>query len=58
MKIKWCEVTTLSKTLTLIVFILFPFIAFYLGIQYQKLLERADRAPAGVSVECKLPVKP
>lgn len=32
-------VTPLSKTLVLIIFILFPFIAFYLGTSYQKTFE-------------------
>ena len=34
MNIKWNKVTTLSKTLALIIFIVFPFIGFYLGVQY------------------------
>lgn len=33
-------VTTFSKTLALILFIAFPFVGFYLGIQYQKGLDR------------------
>ena len=33
-------VTTFSKTLALIMFIVFPFAGFYLGMQYQKGLDR------------------
>ncbi|HET9947236.1 MAG TPA: hypothetical protein VFQ63_04205 [Patescibacteria group bacterium] len=33
---KLTTVTTLSKTLALILFIGLPFLAFYLGMQYQK----------------------
>jgi len=42
MKIIWNKVTTLSKTLALIILIAFPLIAFYLGIQYQSLVDRAN----------------
>ncbi|MCX6788942.1 MAG: hypothetical protein NTZ36_03655 [Candidatus Jorgensenbacteria bacterium] len=45
MKIKWNEVTTLSKTVALIVFIALPFIAFYLGIKYQELVQYGNCAP-------------
>ena len=33
-------VTTFSKTLALIMFIAFPFLGFYLGMQYQKGLDK------------------
>ncbi len=36
MKIKWNQVTWYSKTLALAMFIIFPILAFYLGIVYQK----------------------
>lgn len=51
MKIKFREVTTLSKTLALITFILFPLVAFYLGIQYQKLVDCANRGLTNISAE-------
>lgn len=34
MNIKWNKVTTLSKTLAMIIFIAFPFAGFYLGMRY------------------------
>lgn len=34
-------VTPLSKTIAFILFILFPFIGFYLGMQYQKTMDAA-----------------
>jgi hypothetical protein len=33
-------VTPLSKTIALVMFVAFPFAGFYLGIQYQKALDR------------------
>jgi len=43
MKINWHEVTTFSKALAFTIFIIFPFAAFYLGIQYQRLVDRANK---------------
>jgi len=37
---KYNTVTTLSKTIALILFISLPFIGFYLGMQYQKGLDQ------------------
>lgn len=57
---KYTTVTTLSKTLALIMFIVFPFIGFYLGMQYQKGLDVAiqtvDQAPVrkACTMEAKL----
>ena len=36
-KVKWNEVTPLSKYLAMALFIAMPFIGFYLGMQYQKM---------------------
>lgn len=57
---KYTTVTTLSKTLALILFIALPFIGFYLGMQYQKGLDVAiqtvDQIPVGkaCTMEAKL----
>ncbi|TSC52324.1 MAG: hypothetical protein LiPW41_535 [Parcubacteria group bacterium LiPW_41] len=53
MEIKLREVTTLSKILAMIVFIAFPIIAFFLGIQYQKLVDYTDKGPISISVQNK-----
>jgi len=37
-KVAWNEVTTLSKILAMALFILLPFIAFLLGMKYQRML--------------------
>jgi hypothetical protein len=37
-KVSWNKVTTLSKLLAMALFILFPFVAFVLGMKYQKML--------------------
>ncbi len=55
MEIKFREVTTLSKILALIVFIAFPIIAFFLGIQYQKLVDYTDKGPTNISIKSKSP---
>jgi len=39
MKLEWNKVTWYSKLLALGLFITLPFIGFYVGIQYQKILE-------------------
>lgn len=39
-KIIWNKVTPLSKTVAMIMFASFPLIGFYLGIQYQKRLDK------------------
>lgn len=38
-KKQFTTVTLLSKTIALILFILLPFIGFYIGMQYQKTLD-------------------
>ena len=39
MKLEWHKVTWYSKMLALGLFIILPFIGFYFGVQYQKILE-------------------
>lgn len=39
-KNSWNTVTPLSKTIALVLFILLPFLGFYLGMEYQKAIDR------------------
>ena len=41
MRIEWNKVTWYSKLLALILFASLPFIGFYLGVHYQKLIEKS-----------------
>jgi len=41
----WVTVTPLSKIVAMIFFILFPFLGFYFGIQYQKLFNSSQARP-------------
>ena len=47
-------VTPISKLIAFIMFVTFPFIGFYLGIQYQKILDR----PYMNNIEAKNPKNP
>lgn len=51
---KLTTVTLFSKIVALIMFVSFPFIGFYLGVQYQKRLDK----PFMDSIEIQTPHKP
>ena len=53
-KIKWNEVTWYSKIIALAMFIIFPIIAFYLGIQYEKSANPKEISAITYSNPCKL----
>jgi hypothetical protein len=44
MKIKWNEVTWYSKLIALVIFVALPFIGFYYGVQYGKIVGAVDQA--------------
>lgn len=48
---KFTTVTPFSKYLAMVLFILFPFVGFYLGIQYQKLI--SQKTVITNFIECK-----
>jgi hypothetical protein len=45
MKIEWNKVTWYSKLLALALFIALPFIGFYYGVQYGKMVASIGQAP-------------
>jgi len=52
MKIEWNTVTWYSKLLALAIFVALPFIGFYYGIQYGKIVAEVGQAPAaGTTVQ-------
>ena len=61
----WNTVTPVSKALALIMFVAFPFIGFFLGIQYQKKLDKPfmnslpkdKHTPINEGVACTLEAK-
>ena len=48
MKIEMRKVTWYSKLLALILFILLPFIGFWFGMEYERVLETLENSPATV----------
>jgi hypothetical protein len=49
MKIEWNKVTWYSKLLALVIFVALPFIGFYYGVQYGKIIAEIGHAPATIA---------
>lgn len=49
MKIEWNKVTWYSKLIALIIFVALPFIGFYYGVQYGKIVAVIGQAPATIT---------
>jgi hypothetical protein len=49
MKIEWNKVTWYSKLLALALFVALPFIGFYYGVQYGKIVAAIGQAPAATA---------
>lgn len=52
---RYTTVTTLSKTIAFILFILLPFIGFYLGMEYQKRLDVTRNTPYEIQMKYSAP---
>ena len=49
MKIEWNKVTWYSKLLALVLFVTLPFIGFYYGMQYGKIVVAIGQSPAAIA---------
>ncbi len=49
MKIEWNKVTWYSKLIALVFFVALPFIGFYYGVQYGKIVAAIGQAPAAAA---------